>query len=303
MEKMDNSQAIEMEVIEDMQKSMSHLDTYSGFEWYQEWRNSVFSFFRNLILTNNIERAQAISNVALMIESDLDIFFKAGFIHDGYKDNLNLSVFAFFSNIDKPEQALELVAVIDKYVKPPTKATQDFKNSFYKGMSGLFAYLLSKQEGCSENLALWISKQVFGYGSEQTVFDALKSIKEYLREGGCIPLSAKLALFYVLFYEIKPDWSLIKPRSIHTASKNDLAKGMEAIKNIRKELIEHELAAAQKSLIDYPERFDGVITPEFIDRILNFSAQEYKIDDELTLAVLWAGFFGDSHFSFFLPAT
>lgn len=297
-----NQMQRELAVLDEFKNNISHVSAFNGFKAYQEWRNGIFDFFGNIIRANNIEKAQAMLNLSLIINDDLDIFFEADFFHEGYKDNLKLSAEIFFNNFDSPEKAQELIKIIDLYVKPTSKNTQDFRNSFFKGMSGLFAYLLTQQEGCSENLALWISKQAFGHGSEKTVYDALKKIKIYVKAGKSIPLSAKLALFYILFSEKEVDWKTIKPRMKHTLSKNDLAKGMEALNHMRQAFIASELKSAQKSLKNHPERFDGIITPEFTDLILNFNNQDQKIDDEITLAVLWASFFGSAVFSSMIPS-
>lgn len=292
MEKMDNFEDVTAEYIRNVQKEFLHLENLDGFSFYREFRSAIFNIIRQIIENNDLQKVEALSCAANFMNDQFDIFFEAGFFNEGYKHNFILSSEIFTNYFKDKRKINELLNIVDLYVKPKSEKTQDFKNSFYKGSSALMAYMLSQYPSCSEHLALLITKQVFAYKSDQTAYEELNRLKQYLSQGKKIPTSAKLVLFWILFSK-SIDWNSLKPRAKQGRSISELKEGLQCLSNLREDILSEELGSAQNALRNHPEQFENIIKPEFFDKILNFQNGCIEIDDEMTCAVLYASFFGN----------
>lgn len=289
-----------IEFMEEHKGNLSNLQNYSGFELFQKWRDLNFDTIGKIIKNKDVQRGEALLNLSELMGKEFEIFIETGFFHEAYKHNLTLFVEIFISNFEEPEKLKTLSDIIDTYIKPKTEKTQGFNNTFYKGLSGLLAYFLAQQTECSENLAVFISKQVFEYGSEQTVYEHFTKIKHYVASGKSIPLSAKLTLFYVLYY-MSVDWNSLDARAKQGRSINDLKNGLKCLQIIREQFVMDELYNAQQALKTDPSHFIGEIEPDFMENILHFENRSIKIDDEFTCALLWVSFFGNKIHAALLP--
>ncbi|GEM_PF-2625335 len=286
--------------IEETRDILSPLEGLKGFELYKNWRNTLFGMLRGIIENNQTERANALSGASNIIESEFDIFYECGFFHEAYKHNFHLSADIFVSHFEDKDEINRLQEIVDLYVLPKSEKTQDFGNSFSKGLAATMAYIMIDGQKCSEHLSVFISKQVFGFQSDQTAYEHLKEIKKHFSTNKKIPISLYLALFYALFTK-KVDWTAIKARAKQERSISELRTALDHLDSIRKRLVEQEITNAQKSLLDNKELFEGVMEFEFMSKILNFDSHRTIIDDEFVLGVLCASFLRNKIFASLIP--
>ncbi len=287
-------------VIEETRDTLSPLEGLKGFELYKNWRNTLFEMLRGIIEHNNTEKANALSNAANLLKSELDIFFECGFFHEAYKHNILLSVDAFINHFDNPDKIQENLYLIDLYVLPKLERDRSFETTFQKTLSGVFAYLLIEEPKCSERLAIHISKQVFNYKADQSVFEELYKIKKYFGKKYPIPLSLYLAIFYTIF-SMRIDWKSIKPRAKHERSISDRNKALQHLQEIRVSLVNKYIQQAQTSILNQRTLFESSMNMDFMEKILTYKKQApIEIDDEFVLGILFASFFGDTLYSNFL---
>jgi hypothetical protein len=281
-----------------MKESLEPIQGLEGFALYQEWRKGIFHWIRGVLEKSDSKQREALNEVSEMLTKDFGAFLELGFFHEAYKDNIFLSMDAFITHFENPSKLDETLNILDKYVRPPSKITEDFKHSYVRTTAGFLAHILTNHS-TSEHLALEICRQIFGYKSETTAYEPLKKIRNEKFPAKDLPPLANLILFGTLHYN-SANWSVIKPRAKHTRSIRELQESMDAFANFRKDSVLKEISQARRGFENNPEPLKAFITPEFQSKILEFSP-ETEITDELAATVFFASYFGNPLKAVVLP--
>lgn len=281
---------VDVGAVQDLRQELESAQELNGFDYFREWRTTIFGMFRKIIENADVEKGRSIIGLYNHFQ-DVNVLLETGFIHDAYKHNMMLSLEIFGANWENPAKAEKLLSMLDMYVRPKSAKTEDFTHAFDKASAGMLAYMLSTNTPCPEHRAILIMKQAFGFMADQTVYESLTTMKRYEFPNGKIPLVAKLLVFFVLFQK-SVNWTAIKPRAKQGRSVSELAEGLKNLQCLRENSIREEIENAQRGLLANDLRFDGLIKPEFADSILRFDSSTV-IDDEMVCAVLFASYFGN----------
>lgn len=273
--------------VKKLQKDLSGLRHQDDLELFRQWRDSILNNLITAIKTNDKKTMDGVLSAYDILGDDLSIFFKCGFFHQAYLDNLYLAIDIVCLNISDETVMRERLDAIDRHVLPSSKKTRAFKGPFLKALSGVFAYILSNgNKDCSIHLACFISKQIFKIGTESEVYAAYMKVKRFVSKGNGVSLPAITALFMSLYFK-SADYASLKSRAKnHGGSKLALEKAMESFAKIRKKIVIDNVQSAQKTLRGSKGKYEAKFKPDFIEAIINFNGKDLRTDDEMACVVL-----------------